>query len=294
MLFEMLEEGDVHTCYVKASQGQVKINLELAARRKIIEMAEKKTGHKVLSDSIINLGMGNEIQKTSQSGTSSFVESRVPDVSWAQAHMWLYAMLRVSDGNIHSKVCVGNIMGDQISQHLHDMQAAWHHTQAFTKKNPIPLEFPLKRYTKDFIFEHFPKEAFPHIWICELPVRKDDAWYPCDHCEACNTARKTVVHWEFKNNKDFKADVEEHIRLLAVLKEEREKETHPEVEVLVDQSMKDVNWKDLVELRNPTLDRQSGLKVEVRKIGTGEVIEIDEQARIATNSTKPHHLTQCV
>lgn len=278
MLFEMLEEGDVHTCYVKASQGQVKINLELAARRKIIEMAEKKTGHKVLSDSIINLGMGNEIQRSNQTGTSSFVESRVPDVSWAQAHMWLYAMLRVSDGNIHSKVCVGNIMGDQISQHLHDMQAAWHHTQAFTKRNPIPLEFPLKRYTKDFIFEYFPKEAFPHIWICEIPAMMNGTWYPCDHCEACNTARKTVIHWEFKNNKDFKTDVENYILSL-------ENNTKPEAE-LPSWAEIDRTYPDAIDLSKLSIAGPTGLPDENQE-------HTDELARVATNSTKPHHPTQC-
>lgn len=214
MLWQALKEGDVHTCYIKGRQYGHKIPLELAAREKIIAFFQEKTGNKVLTDTIVDIGHRVEISQKLHEDETRFRSwnNDVPDVAWGQAYMWLFGIIHVSDGRQHTKVCFGNVMGDQISMHLHDMKAAWNHIQEFTKKNSIPLEFPLAYIPKDNILLDLPTEILPHLWVCELPYLSSalGVWHPCGSCAACNTMRKTIMHWEHVHEKDFRQHVEKY------------------------------------------------------------------------------------
>jgi hypothetical protein len=215
MLWKQLEQGDVHTCYIKATQSQDKIPMELAARKKIIEFFEKKTGNKVLTDTVVDLGNCFEATRISHVGYTTRWNNKVPDLAFGQAHVWLFGMQFAADGEYHSKICLGNVMGDQIAVHLGDLSRAWEHTSAFTRKEPVPMEFPLMYVTKDIILNSLPLEIIPELWICELPrVLSTGKTIACDDCPACETMAKTVFIWERRKERSLQDAIKERLAYL--------------------------------------------------------------------------------
>lgn len=217
MLWKQLEQGDVYTCYIKATQSQEKIAMEMQVRPEIIKFFEKLTGNKVISDTIVDLGCRVDVRENvaTTGDLLSNWNNLVPDYMFAQANIWPYALQFATDGNKHSKVCLGYVMGDQFAMHLGDMQLAWNHTSNFARRIHVPMEFPLMYVTKDRILKEIPKELIPFLWICELPVRTDPGdvfckeFKPCEECPACDTMAKTVFLWERINKKNFNEAVAE-------------------------------------------------------------------------------------
>lgn len=222
MLWKALEQGDVYTCYIKATQCQDKIPMELAARKKIIKFFEEKTGHYVLSDTIVDLGNYINVKETVAHDGSLIKNwnNVVPDHSFGQAPLWQFGMQFATDGHKHSKVCMGVVMGDQIAMHIGDLLSAWHHTSAFSRVVQVPLEFPLMYHSKDMILRVMPKEIIPDLWICELPVAAGDdqpdgaRFVPCERCTACETMAKTVFIWERRHNRTLKDAIAERLEYL--------------------------------------------------------------------------------
>ncbi|BAQ02669.1 QueC-like queuosine biosynthesis [Ralstonia phage RSL2] len=237
MLWRALQEGDVYTCYIKAHQSPDKIPMELAARKKIIAFFEKKTGNRVLSDTIVNLGDAVLVKEVDPADgyTKKSWNNHIPDHTFAQAPLWQFGLQYAADGNKHSKVCMGIVMGDQISMHLGDLAAAWKHTSAFARYEQVPMEFPLMYHTKDRILKEMPKEIIPHLWICELPEpagddQPDDVKFvPCERCVACETMAKTVFIWERRNKTTLQEAIAE--RLAYLNKEESDVQGKNTVEV---------------------------------------------------------------
>uniref|UniRef100_A0AAU7PFG3 QueC-like queuosine biosynthesis family protein n=1 Tax=Burkholderia phage vB_BgluM-SURPRISE13 TaxID=3159457 RepID=A0AAU7PFG3_9VIRU len=223
MLWKQLEQGDVHTCYIKATQSQDKIPMELAARKKIIAFFEKKTGNKVLTDTIVDLGDCFEAKRTSHDGYTSSWNNKVPDLAFGQAPVWQFGIQFAADGEVHSKVCMGIVMGDQIAMHLGDLALAWQHTSSFTRMTPIPMEFPLMYVTKDRILADMPLEIIPELWICELPrVLSTGKTIACEDCPACETMAKTVFIWERRKERSLQDAIKERLADLETSKKHTE------------------------------------------------------------------------
>lgn len=214
MLWKALEKGDVHTCYIKASQHPNKIPVELEARMNVIEYFTKLTGNKVLTDTIVDLPTirWQESRKRFPNDGFEWVDSGdniVKDHTWAQAPLWLFGLLFVADGRIHSSVNVGNVMGDGISSHLGDMKLAWQHTVMYCKANFVSLEFPLRYVDKSMIMNTLPLDVFTKLWVCELPrIDEHDITQPCGQCPACTTMLKYIWEWEYNTKLNFKETVE--------------------------------------------------------------------------------------
>lgn len=203
LLYNYLLKGDVHVCYVINAQHWDKPQVELEARRKLIPILEFETGNKVLSDTVIGIGTGVEIDRKHVSNQSTFVRNgdEVPDVAFGQAFRWLYALNMVTDGNIHSEVAIGYIMGDQIMGQIHNVRLAWDSTQCFTKMNPIRLVTPLQNFSKDAIYREIPKHLMKYIWVCDTPIDGNDGIVACGSCVSCATEMKTKWFWEHINSK---------------------------------------------------------------------------------------------
>lgn len=222
MLWKQLEQGDVYTCYIKASQSQDKIPMELAARKKIIRFFESKTGNRVISDIIVNLGNSFLVKETdpTDGSTKRSWNNVIPDHTFGQAPLWQFGMQFAADGTRHSKICMGVVMGDQISMHLGDLALAWQHTSAFSRYEPVPLEFPLMHKSKDAILREMPLEIIRDLWICELPAQAGDdvpddvQFVPCERCAACETMAKTVFIWERRNKRTLKEAIDERMEYL--------------------------------------------------------------------------------
>lgn len=211
MLWQHLEQGDVYTCYIKATQAPNKIPAELAARKKIIEFFENKTGNKVISDTVVDLGNCFEATEQSYASTHRW-NNNIPDHAFSQALVWPFGLQFAADGNKHSKVCLGYVMGDQFALHLGDMALAWQHTSNFARRTPVPMEFPLMYTSKDRILREIPLEIIPDLWICELPkVLSTGKTIACDDCPACETWAKTVFIWERRNERKLDDAIKERI-----------------------------------------------------------------------------------
>ena len=222
MLWKQLEQGDVHTCYIKATQSQEKIEMELAAREKIIKFFEDKTGREVLSDTIVDLGNAFVASRTNAGIWKESWNNNVPDHTFSQALVWPFGLQFAADGQRHSEVCLGYVMGDQFAMHLGDMEAAWRHTCNFARYEPIPMRFPLMYKTKDRILAEMPLEIIPDLWICELSKSVDDRMVACEKCPACETMAKTVFIWERRNERTFQSAIDERLADLASRKTQSE------------------------------------------------------------------------
>lgn len=212
MLQNALAVGDVYTCYFEASQSPEKIHLEREARRKIMKILQEKMPNRIISDMVVKLGwVDSEVYLLPTAEDPSHTRSgHMPDVTWQQAHMWLRGLIYVTDSTIHSEVQMGNVMGDSINAHLDNMKQAWHYTQLFSKRESIPLVFPLALQRKDTIINELYPEVVPHLWICELPRNdeKEKVFKPCGHCQACATMAKTIWWWEQSRGRNYREYIE--------------------------------------------------------------------------------------
>lgn len=224
MLWQELKKGDVYTVYIDGAQCRDKAPLELTARKKIIQTLQTMTGNKVISDTIVTIGgdAGVWMKTNHHNGMKTSENNRPADYTWAQGFLWLFGSLYVSNGNKHSKLLIGNVMGDDIAHHLQDQQETWHYVQKFSKRISIPLEFPLAYTSKRRILDELPPIVLRDIWICELPVenKKENKWEPCGCCAACGTAMSEVWMWEHLNGRNFREYVESACRKHDTLEKE--------------------------------------------------------------------------
>jgi 7-cyano-7-deazaguanine synthase in queuosine biosynthesis len=219
MLHRFLQQGDVHVCYFKAAQHWDKIDLELSARKKIIEHLTNLTGNRVLSDTIVEM---KEVVTIEKQVYGDFRRSNnVPDKTWGQAYLWLFGLIYVSDASRHSKICLGNVMGDSIALHLDNIAAAWSFLQRFTKGTSVPLEFPLSLWTKDGILDALPREIAAKTWVCELPEEGEEPHIrkACGKCAACKTLMKTIWMWEHTRGLNYRKYIEASEEVCSMLDE---------------------------------------------------------------------------
>lgn len=207
MLYEALLQGNVHTCYIKGTQSSLKIPVELEARKKIAKILQEKTGNLILTDTVVDLAGSKPIYTDKvnyNGGTIHTYGNDAPDITWGQAYIWLFGLMFVTDGRIHSEVQIGNVMDDDINMHLDNMKLAWETTQKFSKRNPIPLVFPLSCQRKFNILSEMPKQALAYIWVCDRPKQdENDLTIPCEYCASCVDHKKTIWEYEYRNREAF-------------------------------------------------------------------------------------------
>lgn len=164
MLLLALKEGPVHTCYIVGSQYHVKAEVEQIKRQEIISYLEKATGNRVLTDTVVELGVPKYVIKERRGNLTPGFKHHSgvwQDHSWGQAAQWMHGLLFASNGNKHSEIQVGNVLGDSISMCLKDMQEAWKFTQMFSKVNHIELKFPIALTSKQHILHQLPSDLLP-------------------------------------------------------------------------------------------------------------------------------------
>lgn len=208
MLYKALLEGDVHTCYIVGAQSPDKVKAELAARQRLFVIITMLTGNKVLSDTIVHLGFVKTERTTYDSIGQPHPKTEFgnfPNSSWKQAPQWMFGLVLVADGWIHSEIRIGYVMFDDINEHLIDMSNAWYYTSRFSKHQHISLTFPLSKTNKDTILQDMPPEVLQNVWICELPViNRKGQFIPCNWCPACCTIMQVIWMNEYKNGRNFK------------------------------------------------------------------------------------------
>lgn len=216
LLYKSLLEGDVHTCYIRGSQGPIKVEAELAARKRLIEIATMLTGNQVLSDTIVHIGFIETNKTTYHSTGGSYSRSEFgvfPDSSWKQAPQWMFGLGLVADGWVHSEIRMGYVMFDDINEHLPDMSKAWDYISRFTKHHPISLKFPLSKTNKGAILENMPPEMLQKVWICELPeFNRKHQFIPCGKCPACETILQVIWLWERRTGINFKKNLRNAVK----------------------------------------------------------------------------------
>lgn len=227
LLYKTLLDGNVETCYFDAGQHKSKVKAEMLARANIVPILECITGHRVLNDTVVKFSPDGVKVKPhySKEYQVDFGRENVPNGSWGQAYLWMFGLLKVTDPQLHTKVRMGYVMGDEISMHLDNIKQAWRYLQSFTKQTTLDLEFPLSTTLKERIIQNMPHDVMKHIWHCELPivelwtaegttdvtasklveiipdkVEEDDSvarkYLPCGECVPCRTKMKYVFMWE--------------------------------------------------------------------------------------------------
>ena len=185
LLYNRIKEGClVETFYAKGGQRESKQNCEKASRKLITAWIEANAP----ADKPASIWECWDGQVEVRFGAAK-------KRSWGQAIAWLVSALEVVDPDKHYCVEIGYVMGDEICQHLHDIQDAWNSLWKFSKEGDVvPLTFPLSRTKKYEILQQMPGELYKLTWVCELPdVDHLNGHKPCGQCEACIT-RATEEH----------------------------------------------------------------------------------------------------
>lgn len=202
LLFRNLLEGPVYTLYVKSSQGERKIEKELKARERIIKHLEKVTGNKVLQDYIVDLSV-KVSWRTNNYANDEGLGFHKSHWRFKQPFLWFHGMFSVVNSEIHSKVLMGYVTGDQISSQLHRLHEAWVSLSIVTFSEVVPLDFPLMFVRKTDMLRDLDEKIVKLTWTCEEPTEKGRA---CQRCAACHTlmAAKFVREKEISANSKIK------------------------------------------------------------------------------------------
>lgn len=180
LLSQLLMETEVEVLYVRGPQGHDKERMEDLARSNILDWMAEHRPYRVREINSFRLPIGMVTND---------------DVAFQQVLPWLYAALCTVNGKRHSKVVISYVLGDQISQELGNLQAAWTSLVAATHHRGAPLEFPLSYVSKQTILEELPESLYEHVWYCELP----DDGLPCGKCPACITHESELHKRALKN-----------------------------------------------------------------------------------------------
>jgi 7-cyano-7-deazaguanine synthase in queuosine biosynthesis len=205
LLETMLEKSDVDTLYVSGDQHPVKIERELIAREKIIEILEKRTGNRVRIDHKATIPHFGGMT------ASTFV----------QPMMWLNGALLVSDHYRHTELLVGYVCGDQIGCKLSHIEQAWLNIQTISKWGNIGIRFPLQLTTKQNILERIGSDIVQHIWICETPHKIDGVIKACKECVPCRTIDTELYKWKKSYGHPYCAKVLRRLKYQAIEKSEK-------------------------------------------------------------------------
>lgn len=177
----LLNCNEIDVLYVEVGDDAVLIEKEISTLRKTIKAAEAKTGHRV------NLSI-----RTSQ----PFVA--INDADLSMATRILIAAIALIDPNRHSVVRMGSCSGDSIARENDKLSRLWFALNNVSKYKPVPLEFPLKPYSKLEVLTSLSPETVAGTWSCELPYI--DA---CGKCSACKAIKNAYGEFYRKNGRNY-------------------------------------------------------------------------------------------
>lgn len=167
MLSRMLKETQVDVMYVSGPQGTAKSRKEEEARAAILLWMDNNRPYPVRSVIDFRLPEGDM-----QRGTK-----------YGQVLPWLYGGMATANGRQHTSLAIGYVMGDDITEHLVNLEKAWDLLSNVSKSEPVKLTFPLRNTTKQQLLQEIPSDLYKLIWYCEIPKEGK----ACGRCEACLT-----------------------------------------------------------------------------------------------------------
>lgn len=193
--------------YIDGGQGERKIKVEEEARYRVIDALKK------LFPDVPFRSVSTPVSKVKFADAVS--------AGWRQPLAWLVGALEVVDPSRHSCVEIGYVIGDEMTQQIHNLQTAWAALWPIVKIGEmVPLTFPLTLTSKFQIIEALPAEVYAATWSCELPIH--DVFKgvtECGRCRACETRKLEVLRYKMRTGRDLEAV---HAEQLAVI-EAREK-----------------------------------------------------------------------
>lgn len=186
MLSHALKAGDVEVLYVKGHQDPYKAKLELEARKKIIQLLEKRTGNKVIRDYHVRATSYIEPYQGEDGKIVNYYNK-----SFAQVPDWIYGALHVADGQRHDGLYIGYLKSDVIFPELNKLVMAWNGLNGLASAYPVAVSFPYGSFTKEDMLKMIDRELYQLVWYCETPAN-DKACGCCRPCKTHNDALTTL------------------------------------------------------------------------------------------------------
>lgn len=197
LLQEALKEGDAEVLYVKMAQAPEKVVKELAARQEIIRTLEGLYPGRVTRQYLVDIGW-----------------MFAGEQQWAfrQPAAWLFGALEVVDYNKHSEVQLGYVAGDQMAGDLSYLSNAWDSLIAISRHDHVPMNFPIRRWTKQMVLNAIDPVLMQHVWVCETPDSGEDGFVACGSCGACQTQDAMFYIYNKNNAVPYKERMAEAIQ----------------------------------------------------------------------------------
>lgn len=173
--------NEIDVLYTEVSDDSLMIEKEYSTLCKTIESIEATTGHR------INLAIRQ---------SPSFIAENDPDM--VIATRILIAAIAMIDPNRHSVVRMGGCTGDSTDRGHDKLSKLWFALNSTSKFKPVPLEFPLRPYSKLEILTALPPNIVAGTWSCELPYMD-----PCGKCAACKAIKNAYGEYYRKNGKNY-------------------------------------------------------------------------------------------
>lgn len=184
LLWSTLSEDKqaVDLIYINGNQGRHKTAAELKARGLIIDWLKENVPD---CPPIYELSVRSKIDMSREQNT------------FKQALPWFVGAMEVVDPDTHTQVNIAYVSGDQISSMLDNLSYSWNYMWPVCKGSSlVPLNFPLRHFTKAIILDRIPKELYKLTWVCETPtadthdLQTDTYTYvACNKCAACTTRK---------------------------------------------------------------------------------------------------------
>lgn len=207
LLQQQLEITDVDVLYVDGHQSPHKAEVEKKHRQQILKYLQMNSKFQVKRQYEVDIKM--------------FTLGRYREEwKFQQPHQWIMGALQTIDHTRHSELMIAYVTGDQINYHCGDIMQAWNSLQYFSKREAVPVSFPLIYLRKTEILAEINPAAFAWHWVCELPRLKSDTpdpemgpwippkrkrwdkhdYEPCGKCTACQTSLTLQEGWKIVNH----------------------------------------------------------------------------------------------
>lgn len=209
LVSKLLQDGPVDVLYVNGGQARAKIERELKARDKLIELMNRIYPYKiqgqyeVLEPTYLHDGKNKK---------------------WIQPNAWMQGAYRVLVPDRHNSVKVAYVKDDGASfgYHLPVMERQWEAMlQLGYQGGHVPLEFPILHLSKLEILEQIDKRLIEHIWVCENPIPSGS----CGKCPPCSLSNSVLRDYKLKHGETVFTTALKTIRNFEAEKKDRTK-TH--------------------------------------------------------------------
>jgi 7-cyano-7-deazaguanine synthase in queuosine biosynthesis len=197
MLNLALRETDVDVLSSDCGQHELKLQAEKLARQRIIRWMD------------VDRAVGDDERRFTVRDRTNFVGvnfAMAPGMVSSQAPAWLFAALHTFDPNRHSEVRIGYVLGDDALAYRHEMQEAWKYLSLLSKRETVPLVFPLISYRKSQFLKWLPADLLDLIWVCEIPYWQGTTIVQCGRCNPCQRHQMEMTR-AFGNKAKFEKAV---------------------------------------------------------------------------------------